>query len=76
LGGEKRILYVEADIAYCAEIYRKLGRRGRKIFDKEGLPYKSKTGIFTGQGEKGGINHLFCRIIIPSFNKLELLFHD
>ncbi len=30
LGGE-RILYDEADIAYCAEIYRKLGRRGRRI---------------------------------------------
>jgi predicted DNA-binding transcriptional regulator AlpA len=43
LGGE-RILYDEADIAYCSEVYRKSGRKGRRVFDKDGLPYKAKTG--------------------------------
>ena len=47
LGGEK-ILYDEADIAYCAEIYSKLGGQGRRTFDKKGLPYKSKTGAVIG----------------------------
>ncbi len=43
LGGEK-ILYDEADIAYCSEIYKKFGGQGKRIFDKNGLPYKPKTG--------------------------------
>jgi predicted DNA-binding transcriptional regulator AlpA len=43
LGGE-RILYDEADIAYCSEVYRKYGRKGRRVFDKNGLPYKTKPG--------------------------------
>jgi predicted DNA-binding transcriptional regulator AlpA len=43
LGGE-RILYDEADVAYCSEIYSKSGGQGRRVFDKNGLPYKPKTG--------------------------------
>jgi len=42
LGGE-RILYDEADVAYCSEVYSKSGGQGRRVFDKNGLPYKSKT---------------------------------
>ena len=47
LGGE-RILYDEADIAYCAEIYRRKGKQGRKIFDEKGIPYVPKNGALAG----------------------------
>lgn len=43
LGGE-RILYDEADIAYCHEVYLRAGGQGRRVFDRNGLPYKTKTG--------------------------------
>ncbi|NCP88294.1 MAG: hypothetical protein CO094_03805 [Anaerolineae bacterium CG_4_9_14_3_um_filter_57_17] len=43
LGGEK-ILLDETDVAYCVEIYRKIGGQGRRIFDKRGMPYKPSMG--------------------------------
>lgn len=46
-----KVLIDEADVAYCAEIYKKFGRQGRKTFDKNGLPYKPKTKT------KRGIQH-------------------
>ncbi len=45
LGKEaNRILIDEADVAYCAEIYRKRGKPGRILFNPDGTPYKPKTG--------------------------------
>ncbi len=45
LGREaNRLLIDEADVAYCAEIYRKRGRPGRILFNRDGTPYKPKTG--------------------------------
>jgi hypothetical protein len=40
-----RILLDEADVAYCAEIYRKHGKPGRILFNPDGTPYKPKTGM-------------------------------
>ncbi len=34
----------EADVAYCAEIHRKYGKQGRKLFNPDGTPYRAKTG--------------------------------
>jgi len=44
LGREKnRVLLDEADVAYCATIYHKRGgKRGQRLFDKDGLPYQPK----------------------------------
>jgi predicted site-specific integrase-resolvase len=45
LGYEKnRKLLDEADVAYCAEIYHQRRGQGKWLFDKDGLPYKPKTG--------------------------------
>jgi len=45
LGREaNRLLVDEADVAYCAEIYRKRGKPGRVLFNPDGTPYKPKTG--------------------------------
>ncbi len=45
LGREaNRLLVDEADVAYCAEIYRKRGKPGRILFNPDGTPYKPKTG--------------------------------
>jgi predicted site-specific integrase-resolvase len=46
LGKEgNKVLIDEADVAYCVEIYRRsMSKQGRRIFDKQGLPYKPKTG--------------------------------
>jgi len=38
-GGEK-ILLDECDVAYCVSVYRKIGGQGRRVFDKNGLPYR------------------------------------
>ncbi len=43
IGGEK-IYLDEADVAYCAEVYRVRGGQGRWLFDENGLPYRPKTG--------------------------------
>lgn len=39
-----KVLLDEADVAYCAEIYHRFGKQGRKLFDKDGKPYRAKTG--------------------------------
>ena len=38
-----RVLLNEQDVAYCAEIYKKRGGQGRRIFAEDGTPYKPKT---------------------------------
>ncbi len=45
LGREKnRVLIDEADVAFCATIYHQRGgKQGRRLFDKNGLPYVPKT---------------------------------
>ena len=39
-----RTLIDKADIAYCAEIYRHQGGQGKRLFNKDGTPYKTKNG--------------------------------
>ncbi len=41
---KNRKLIDEADMAYCAEIYNQRRGQGKWLFDKNGLPYKPKTG--------------------------------
>lgn len=44
LGHEKnRRLIDEADVAYCAEVYRKRKGQGKWLFNPDGTPYKPKT---------------------------------
>jgi len=38
-----KVLIDQADIAYCSEIYRKRGKQGRVLFNRDGTPYKPKT---------------------------------
>jgi len=39
-----KVLVDAADIAYCAKIYHdKNTKQGRRLFDRNGLPYKNKT---------------------------------
>jgi predicted site-specific integrase-resolvase len=38
-----RILLNEQDVAYCADIYRKRGGQGKRVFASDGTPYKPKT---------------------------------
>ena len=40
----RKILLDQADVSYCAEIYRSTGGQGRRIFNDDGTPYKPKTG--------------------------------
>ena len=43
LGREgQKVLLDKADVAYCAEIYRRRGIKGRKLFNSDGTPYQSK----------------------------------
>jgi len=39
----QKILIDEADVAYCAEIYRKRGGQGRWLFNPDGTPYTPTT---------------------------------
>ncbi len=39
--GNKKLID-SADVAYCAEIYRRRGGRGRWLFDENGLPYEPR----------------------------------
>jgi hypothetical protein len=41
LGG-KKILLDEADIAYCAEINKKFGGQGKRVFRRNGIPFRIK----------------------------------
>ena len=44
LGREgRKTLIDQADIAYCAEVYRKRGGQGRWLFNRDGTPYIPKT---------------------------------
>ncbi len=45
LNGNK-VLIDEADVAYCAEIYRQRGKMGRVLFNSDGTPYKRKMSAF------------------------------
>ena len=39
----QKVLVDEADVAYCAEVYRlQGGKQGKRIFDKNGRPYQLK----------------------------------
>ena len=38
----QKVLLNEQDVAYCADIYRKVGSQGRRMFNSNGTPYKSK----------------------------------
>lgn len=38
-----RVLIDEADIAYCAEIYRSRSGQGKWLFNQDGTPYVPKT---------------------------------
>jgi len=43
LGREgQKVLLDRADVAYCSEIYHKKGVKGRKLFNSDGTPYKSR----------------------------------
>jgi hypothetical protein len=40
-----KVMIDQADMAYCAEIYHsRQAKQGRRLFKKNGLPYKPKTG--------------------------------
>lgn len=39
-----RVLVDEADMAYCAEIYRQRKGQGKWLFNRDGTPYRPKTG--------------------------------
>ncbi len=46
LGREgNKVLIDEADVAYCAEIYRQRGGQGKTLFNSDGTPYKPKTSL-------------------------------
>jgi len=49
-----RVLVDEADVAYCAEVYYKNGGQGRWLFNRDGTPYKPKTGPLQLPNSKGG----------------------
>ncbi len=44
----QKILLNEQDVAYCVGVYRKIGSRGRRLFNPDGTPYKPKTGPLAG----------------------------
>jgi hypothetical protein len=46
IGGEK-IYLDEADVAYCAEVHKNRGGRGRWLFDQRGMPYTPKSRSLT-----------------------------
>jgi hypothetical protein len=39
-----RVLVDEADVAYCAEVYRQRSGQGKWLFNPDGTPYQPKTG--------------------------------
>jgi predicted site-specific integrase-resolvase len=38
-----KVLLDEADVAYCAEIYRQRGGQGKWLFNSDGTPYKPQS---------------------------------
>ena len=43
-----RTLIDKADIDYCAKIHQKTGSQGRRVFNSDGTPYKSKSSPLAG----------------------------
>ena len=39
-----RIQISEQDVAFYADMHRQFGKRGRQLFDKNGIPQRPKTG--------------------------------
>jgi hypothetical protein len=48
----RKILLDQADVSYCAEIYKAVGGQGRRIFNDDGTPYVPKTGPLAAPQEK------------------------
>ena len=42
VSGQKFLLN-EQDVAYCAHIYKRVGKKGRILFYSDGTPYKTKA---------------------------------
>ncbi len=42
----------EQDVAYCAFVYEERGGRGKRIFNKDGVPYKTKAELKAEEKEK------------------------
>ena len=40
----QKVLLDEQDVAYCAEVYEKHKGQGKRVFNSDGTPYKSKNG--------------------------------
>jgi len=48
-----KVMIDRADMAYCAEIYHsRQTKQGRRLFEKNGLPYKPKTGPLSSQNQQ------------------------
>ena len=43
-----KVLIDEADVAYCASIYARVARQGRRVFNPDGTPYRPKTSSLVG----------------------------
>ncbi len=44
LGREgRKVLVDEADVAYCASVYKQIGGQGKRIFNPDGTPYTPKV---------------------------------
>jgi predicted site-specific integrase-resolvase len=41
---KNRVLVSEQDVAFYANMHKKFGGQGRRLFDEHGLPYRPKTG--------------------------------
>ena len=39
-----KTLISEQDVAFCAAMHNQFGKRGRQLFDKDGIPQRPKTG--------------------------------
>jgi len=41
----QKLLLDKQDVAYCAYVYHQRKGRGKRVFDANGAPYKSKSDI-------------------------------
>jgi predicted site-specific integrase-resolvase len=46
-----KVLLDGADVAYCAEIYHRREGQGKWLFNRDGTPYKPKTGSLKPNGK-------------------------
>ena len=46
-----RVYLNEQDVAYCASVYEQRGGQGKRIFNKDGTPYKTKVELETEEKE-------------------------